>query len=261
MQQLADPHRHYQGDTMQGSPLLDHDRLPRVGRRDRLRKSLVWGAARRTVALAAVVLVVTAGVASASPTTSVSKAPVIAFQAAGDVGGGVLEPGTTYPPTTHGFAILQRRSDRIKVNIHTSGLPAGAYTVWWVVFDTPAGCSQSCGEDDLFNPDSNASVFWATGGVVDEDGRASFRALHRVGDNLGDPGTQHLLGDGSIEPSRAEIHNIIKYHGPASDDPEALYEQTHTVHGSCDQGANAVDLGPPFGVQCFDPQAVAHPLP
>lgn len=241
--------------------LLDHIERPPVSHHDRWGSGLLRRAARRAAGLGATVLIGTTVLTEASAATSVSKAPVVAFQAAGDVGGGVLVPGTMYPPTTHGFATLTRGRDWIKANIKTSGLPAGAYTVWWVVFDAPAGCSQSCGEDDLLNPDANVSIFWATGGVVHRGGTASFKARHEIGDDLGEPGTQHILGDGSIDPSRTEIHNIIKYHGPASDDPDTLYSQTHTLRGGCDQGANAVDLGEPFGVQCFDPQAVAHPLP
>ncbi len=48
--------------------------------------------------------------------------------------------------------------------------------------------------------------------------------------------------------------SIIKYHGPASDDRDVLYDQTHTILGSCFSGANAVEFGDPFGIQCFDPQ-------
>lgn len=217
--------------------------------------------ARMAIAAGAAVLVVATAPPVASAPTSVSKAPVFAFQAAGDVGGGVLVPGTMYPPTTHGFATLKRGSSWMQVNIQTSGLPAGAYTVWWVVFDTPAGCSESCGEDDLFTPEASVSIFWATGGVVRKGGVATFPARHRVGGDLGEPGTQHILGDGSIDLSRAEIHNIIKYHGPASEDPDVLYLQTSTLRGGCDEGANALDMGPGFGVQCFDPQAVAHRVP
>jgi hypothetical protein len=244
---------------MRRNTLIDHQARiePRGGRRT----GLVRGAAGTAAAIAATVLVGLTGAARASAATSVSTAPVVAFQAAGDVGGGVLQPGTLYSPPTHGFATLKRGSDWIQVNIQTSGLPAGAYTVWWVVFDTPEGCVRGCGADDLFNPDANVSVFFATGGVVHEGAAASFRSRHRVGDDLGEPGTQQILGDGSLDPSRAEIHNIIKYHGPASDDPATLHQQTHTLLGGCFEGANAVDLGEPFGVQCFDPQAVAHPLP
>jgi hypothetical protein len=205
--------------------------------------------------------VTTGGTGSAAAATSVTRAPVIAFQAAGDVGGGVLEAGTTYAPTTHGFATLKRGGDWVQINIQTSGLPAGAYTVWWVVFGTPDGCVSGCGSDDLFNPDAQVSIFWATGGVIRHDGAGNFVARHHASDDLGEPGSQHVLGDGSLDPSRAEIHNIIKYHGPASDDPALLYEQTHTLLGGCFEHANAVDMGEPFGVQCFDPQAVAHPRP
>ncbi len=117
-----------------------------------------------------------------------STAPVVAFQAAGDVGGGVLEPGTTYPPTEHGFATLKRGGARIRVNIQTSGLPAGAYTVGWVIFDIPARCTDSCGEDDLFSPDAHVSVFFATSGVVRDNGTANFRARYQAGYDLGEPG-------------------------------------------------------------------------
>jgi hypothetical protein len=182
----------------------------------------------------------------------------VAFLPAGDVGGGVLVPGTLFPPTTHGHATLQRGEDWIQVTLHTSGLPAGAYTVWWVIFANPAGCSTPCSDDDLLNPEAVVSVFWATGGVVRDNGIANFQARYTIGDDLGFPGMQHILGDGLLDPQTAEIHNILKYHGPASADPDVLYDQTHTLLGSCLENANAIDFGDPFGVQCFDPQAVAH---
>lgn len=230
---------------------------PEAGRERRLRGTL--GVA--LVAAAAVLAATVTTLVATSDRPQVTEAPVVEFQAAGDVGGGVLEPGTTYPPTTQGSATLKRGTDWIEVDIRTSGLPAGAYTVWWVIFDTPAGCSDDCGEDDLFNEDANVSAFFATGGVVDEEGTATFVARHRVGGGLGEPDIQHILGDGSLDPSRAEIHNVIKYHGPASGDPETLQAQLSTLGGSCGEGANALDLRPPFGVQCFDPQSVVHPAP
>lgn len=196
-----------------------------------------------------------------SDDTLVTAASVVAFQDAGEVGGGVLEPGTTFAPTTDGLATLERGEDWIETTIETSGLPAGAYTVWWLVFDTPDGCSETCDEDDLLNPDASVSDFWATGGVVSDDGTATLSVRYRVGDDLGEQDVQQILGDGSLDTSRAEVHNIIKYHGPASSDPATLRSQTTTLLGSCDEGANAIDLGEPFGVQCFDPQHVVYPAP
>lgn len=224
------------------------------------------GSSRRAravaVAAAGVLVLVAVSFVIAKPgDTLVTTATVEAFQDAGDVGGGVLEPGTMYAPTTDDRATLERGEDWIEATIETSGLPAGAYTVWWVVFDTPDGCSETCDEDDLLNPDASVSVFWATGGVVDTDGTATFSARYRVGDDLGEQDAQQILGDGSLDPSRAEVHNIIKYHGPASSDPATLRSQTTTLLGECEEGANAIDLGEPFGVQCFDPQHVVYPAP
>lgn len=216
-----------------------------------------WAAA---IALAAGLLSVVA-VQTAAARTNVSRTEVTAFQAAGDAGGGVLTPGDFFAPTNVGQATLIRQSEAVEVTIQTSGLPPGAYTVWWVVFNDPSGCAGPCGEDDLFNLAAEPSVFWATGGVVGVSGIGTFVDRHGVNDSRGEPGTQDLINFGGIDPAVAEIHNVIKYHGPASEDPDILYEQTHTVLGSCLEGANAVDFGPPFGVQCFDPQAAVHPLP
>lgn len=218
---------------------------------------------RRTAIAAAAAVLAASGIdlTAAAAATRTTVAPVVAFQAAGAVGGGVLVPGTTYPPTRQKIGVLRRGRDWVRADIRTSGLPPGAYTVWWVIFDNPAACTGPCGEDDLLAPEPRVSVLWATGGVVGPHGFGNFRATYRAGDDLGQPGRQHILGDGSLDPARAEIHNIIKYHGPASPDPAVLHEQTTTLMGACDHGANAVDLGPPFGVQCFDPQAVVHPRP
>jgi len=194
--------------------------------------------------------------------TQVSQADVIVFQAAGDVGGGVLTPGDMFPPTSSGHAILRRKDDTINLEIRTSGLPPGAYTIWWVVWNNPDGCEGPCGEDDLFSETGENSVFWAGYDIVTGNGKGNFTASYTNGDPRGEDGEQNIIDLGfGVDPATAEVHNIIKYHGPASEDPDVLFDQLYTLLGSCDQGANALDLGFPFGVQCFDPQAVVHPLP
>lgn len=192
-----------------------------------------------------------------SGNVEVSVVDVVVFQPAGDVGGGVLEPGTFFPPTNGGVSKLYRGRDRLGYTIRTTGLPPGAYTNWWVIFNNPDGCEGDCGEDDLANPDANASVFWATGGIVSGNGVGKFKATIREGQPSKGP-DGFILGNGLEDASKAEAHLIIKYHGPASHDPDVLYAQTHTLVGACESGANAFDLGPPFGVQCFDPQVAVH---
>jgi hypothetical protein len=51
--------------------------------------------------------------------TTVSRAEIMVFQPAGDFGGGVLVPGTEFPPTNGGFSILHRGDDWISYNLHT----------------------------------------------------------------------------------------------------------------------------------------------
>lgn len=211
------------------------------------------------VVLVAVVLLVSGSGLFAQP-AKVSHDQVMAFMAAGDIGGGVLTPGTMYPPTQQGQSTFVRTRDAVLYTIQTSGLPPGAYTVWWVVINRPDLCSSTpCTEEDIFfNPAVESSVFWSTGGIVRENGIANFHDRLRIGDNLGTPGDQHVFGPGLLYPMTAEVHNIIKYHGPASEDPGILQLQLTTLLGDCFEGANAVDLGPGFGIHCFDPQVVVH---
>jgi hypothetical protein len=171
----------------------------------------------------------------------------------------VLEPGTFFPPIHKGVSKLFRGRNWLGYKVRTDGLPAGAYTNWWVIINNPEECVGDCDEADIFDPatKANPSVFWATGGIVKENGVGNFRARIREGQPSKGP-DGFILGNGLEDAANAEVHIIIKYHGPASDDPDALFEQTHTLLGSCAEGANAFDLGPGFGVQCFDPQAVIH---
>jgi len=71
------------------------------------------------------------------------RAEMMPLMPAGDLGGptNVLEPGTFFPPTDGGHATLRRGYDYIQFNLHTTGLPPGAYTVWYIIFNEPADCT------------------------------------------------------------------------------------------------------------------------
>lgn len=202
------------------------------------------------------------GTAKAVVETGVELFP---FLPAGDVGGGVLTAGTFFPPTMGSHSKLVRHADWVQYNIHTTGLPPGAYTVWIVTINAPQHCtSRPCTTADVFLvPAADATVFWSDGGIVQSNGVGNFKARVHVGDVPSDAAQIGWPGNGLTDPFGAEIHLIVKYHGPAADDPALLYEQTHTLLGGCFENANALDLGEPFpgvvfGVQCFDPQAVVH---
>lgn len=176
-----------------------------------------------------------------------------------------LEPGTMYPPTKGGKAKLLRGADYVQVNIHTTGLPPGAYTTWWAIINETDECVPSadpdfpdivgyCGFDELFDigGPSMSSVFWSTGRIVQSNGVGNFQDRTDMGEASGESGTQHLWGPGLTNPKGAMVISIIKYHGAPSDDPDVLYDQTHTLLGSCDQGVNGFFDGQV--IQCFDPQ-------
>jgi hypothetical protein len=205
--------------------------------------------------------------------TQVDKVELQVFLPAGDVagvdaGGNLvlcsdanpcpLEPGTFYPPTNGSHSILHRGSGWVSYNLHTTGLPPGAYTNWWVIFNNPDACMNGCDVEDVFDPNSEAdvSVFWADGSIVGQNGVGNFHARIREGEVPG----EFILGnpDGLIDAMEAEVHFIVKYHGPPSDDPDVLHEQLNTLLGSCDQGVNGFDDG--GIIQCFDPQFAAHPV-
>ncbi len=129
-----------------------------------------------------------------------------------------------------GTSTLTRRDDLLALRIETGSLPSGTYTVWWVLFNEPGNCSDGeCGMDDLSNEDAEASALWATGGVVGNDGVGEFFAYLTEHEALG----QVLLGDGLTDAKKAEVHLVIRWHGPPSGDVDTLKDQFTTVEGGC----------------------------
>jgi hypothetical protein len=135
-------------------------------------------------------------------------------------------------------------------------LPAGAYTNWWVIFNNPDACGPpGCGGKDFpFNggdPAVDASVLFATGGVVTDNGVGHFRAHLEEGDLSGEV----LFGPGLTTADGAEIHIIVRYHGPAGVG-DVLAAQTTTFGGGCSNVPNPYPIFP-----CYDPQAAPLPRP
>ena len=136
-------------------------------------------------------------------------------------------------------ATLVRNDGGISTTVRTHGLePGSAYTVWWVVFNSPAGCTPSepghepeCGEDDIFRSEAQAAVLYAAGNVVGEDGRAGFGAHLSEGDTSG-----QIVGtsSGLTNPREAEVHLVLRTHGRAV--PGYVDDQVSTFNGGCNGG-------------------------
>jgi len=126
---------------------------------------------------------------------------------------------------------LKRKKRKIRLAGETTSLEAGhAYTIWAVIFNRPQDCLEGCNADDLNLPSS--SVIWSgIGFVADEDGEASFKTRLKEGAFPG----EILLGMGLTDAASAEIHLVVRGHGPAAlDDPAMLEAQTSTFMGGCE---------------------------
>jgi hypothetical protein len=142
---------------------------------------------------------------------------------------------------TGATATLQRSDDGLKVNIHTSDLPPGAYTIWWAVYNYPENCAGTCGFDDDFTPAVGA--FWVngTGKVISNGDHANFVAHLDIDGPFGEI---LVAGPGLVNPGGAEVQLVVRYHGAAI--PGIIEEQTSTFLGGCPDG------GPP----CQDRQLI-----
>lgn len=152
-----------------------------------------------------------------------------------------------------GKATLKRSKEGVNVTVHTTELgPGNAYTIWWIIFNNPGACAAGCAGPDLGNPLVEGSVMNATGRVADSDGNAWFSAFLPAGfmhTNPSNGDLRQVFGPGLQNVNGAEIHIVIRCHGPST----GSVEQISTLLGDCNNAAS------PTG--CYDAQAAAFPLP
>ena len=128
---------------------------------------------------------------------------------------------------------LVRTDQGVTATIQTHFLEPGVYSVWWAVFNEPQNCDfpviGRCSVGDLLAPTIAAvpSLLWGTGHVVGPEGVGNFAAHLRVSNPRGEV----LGGPGLLNPRRAEIHVVIRGHGPAI--PGRIPEQLSTFFGGC----------------------------
>jgi hypothetical protein len=126
---------------------------------------------------------------------------------------------------------LVRTTRGVSMSIDTNDLDPGACN------NPIPEIGAACGLGDFPDLDVGASVLYATGNVVDEDGEGGFAAHLKMGDTDG-----ALFGPGLLDPWGAEIHILVRHHGPVI--PAMMPSQIMTVGGGCNP--------------CTDAQAAAH---
>lgn len=141
-----------------------------------------------------------------------------------------IEPAKAIPGTRSSYVAT---SESATMRITTQGLtPGEAVTSWWIIFNHPEFCSDGeCGRDDVLpapgNESAGVSVLWGDGVVVEDDGTAYFWDVLEVGD-----ASNVNFGPGLTNPFGAEVHYVLRSHGPARQD--VLEEQLSTINGGCD---------------------------
>lgn len=159
---------------------------------------------------------------------------------------------------------INRNNNNASVQFKTTA-DAGTYTVWAVIWNNPDACiqpppylveGQQCGEDDLGGEGTEFSLGIVTGGVVGNNGVANFAG------KVPAPGSGSvLLGGGLTDPQGAEVHLVLRYHGPKIQGHVSA--QTHTFGGGCSNDSligtpgegTGLDEG---GFDCIDVQAAIH---
>ena len=196
--------------------------------------------------VAAIASNVTAGVSAASKDT----VPVVDFR--DHAGIDIMNP------KERGTSDLVRTVDGLSINIDTVDLPVGSYTLWWAIFNNPSACTDGCdfamdtGRGDMPNP-AEGSVLWGTGGLVGPDRMAHFSFSLGSGGVDDAPGAV-LRGPALTNPMGAEVHVLVRYHGPTMwGDAMMFTNQLTRVHGGCPN-----EDGP---FPCYDPQITYHMAP
>lgn len=145
-----------------------------------------------------------------------------------------------------GGATLVRQPTGASFTFTGVGLtPGNAHTIWFVAFNDPGACASPmmdggtlislCGLPDLANAAAEPTAVWGAGHVVGAGGVVTFGGRVAVGDASGCDALGRLpCGGGLTDPAGAEIHLVVRTHGPAI--PELVNEQIHSFNRGCEAG-------------------------
>ncbi len=151
--------------------------------------------------------------------------------------------------TKRGTGSLTRLPHGINTHITVDAgvIPAGdVVTLWGVIFNNPAACAiDPCDFPDVENPAVEGSLVWLGSGIAGK-GSTLYTGQVMVGDGSGDILDLFGIpsGPGLLNAAGAEIHVVVRTHGPAINGD--LQAQRKTFLGpNC-----TVDALP--GEPCFD---------
>jgi hypothetical protein len=124
---------------------------------------------------------------------------------------------------------LTRDKDSVFASLTTKGLnPGWVYTAWFGIFNNPDQCAtRPCSGADFANPAVMGSRLNFGGRLIGADGTATYSAYLAIGDT-----TSAFDGPGLLDPKHAEIHLVVRSHGPALMGA-AFTDQLGLFNGGC----------------------------
>lgn len=135
---------------------------------------------------------------------------------------------------------LLRTPNGVRGKIVATDLPPGqVMTMWFMVFNNPAGCSTNpCSiPADVFNPDAQADFLWGGGKAVNKHGRVVISGFLPVGDASASGMPEIGYDDlalGLLDPMNAEVVLALHSHGPALSGDD-LAAQFSSFTGGCSE--------------------------
>ena len=152
-------------------------------------------------------------------------------------------PVWSWPPPSSNDTLLTEASSQIERDINgvwyqfnTGDLDSGVHTMWFVVFNDPDSCDGACGGPDLKAGLGNSAAFWAPGTVIGSNGEGNFGGYIEA--NTMPTGLDQIMidntgGQGLTDVEKAEIHLVLRSHGPAFNNAGFLNTQMSTFNGGC----------------------------
>ena len=169
-----------------------------------------------------------------------------------------------------GQSTLVRTDGGVMGSFNASGLEPGVWTWWWVFYNNPDACQHPkfvgmgsqislCSKPDKASSETGRSAGWGGGTIVTEDGIGNFTAVQDFGTEApGSPVSAKLCRPKLTNLLGAEVHIVLRYHGPADD--ALLSEQLFTWGGGCDYDQAALGNRGAIGTfKCTDQLAAIHP--
>ena len=191
--------------------------------------------------------------------SSDGKPMAISAQAPAGASGWETVDVVSFENTTRavGRSRMDREAGRVNVNFWAGELARGeATTLWAVVFNNPEACVGECDDPDLFeNPATQPDLLYMAGAVADGEGRVRYAASVREG--MVSESIMPLFGLpawGVIDTDQAEIHLIVRSHGPAIAGLRTA--QTTTFNGGCTGFGS--EFGTPGPNECVDLYFSSH---